>query len=243
MLHVRAATAAATQLRRGSDAPSVALHPQGVSLDAHLPAGTSELVLRALAGGALAGTLELTATPVTPLEEGAGPEVLLAPGATRFFSFAVAREGHVGVGVRASTDVVETALMSADGRRLGEGVVQMPVLAPGTYLLALHAPAAGRPVRARPAVVGLRLPDTGPPEDVLKRYLEPEAEEGGPRTFSATRVEEESEEMLREGGEAEGESTEEGMAPDEEAPAEGEEEVPPEPQARNNLSGRESVFE
>jgi hypothetical protein len=47
-------------------------------------------------------------------------------------------------------------------------------------------PADAKPVVARPAVAGLKAPDTGPPEDVVRRYLAPE--EAAP-AFSARRVE------------------------------------------------------
>jgi hypothetical protein len=48
----------------------------------------------------------------------------------------------------------------------------MPTLAAGTYLLALHAPADGAPVRVRPALAGLERPDTGPPAEVIRCYLD-----------------------------------------------------------------------
>ena len=185
MLHLRMAAPAATLLRRGDAPPEVEVHPAGASVDAYLPAGPAELVLRALGGGTLSGTAEITTTAVTPIGEGLGPEVLLGPGATRLFSFSVTHEGPVGLGVRASADVVESTLLTSAGRPLGRGVVQMPTLGPGTYLLALHAPGDSAPIRARPAVAGLQTPDTGPPEEVVRKYLEPEE---APPGFTATHV-------------------------------------------------------
>jgi hypothetical protein len=186
LVHLRSATPGVTFVRRESGAPEVSLYAEGMSLDAWLPAGHAEIGLRAFAGGTLTGTAEVTATDATSIGEGLGPEVLLAPGATRLFSFEVPRPGPVGIGVRAGADVVETRLLTREGRLLGEGTVQMPVLEPGTYLLALHVPADAKPVVARPAVAGLKAPDTGPPEDVVRRYLAPE--EAAP-AFSARRVE------------------------------------------------------
>jgi len=185
MLHLRTAAPAATLLRRAEGPPDVEVHASGAVRDAYLPAGGAELLLRALAGGTLSGIAEITTTPVTPIGEGLGPEVLLAPGATRLFSFTVAREGPVGVGVRASADVVQTTLLTSAGRSLGSGVVQMPTLTAGTYLLALHAPEDASPVRARPAIAGLKTPDTGPPEEVIRQYLEPQE---APPSFTATHV-------------------------------------------------------
>ncbi|MEM8994482.1 MAG: hypothetical protein AAGF23_06790, partial [Acidobacteriota bacterium] len=57
------------------------------------------------------------------------------------------------------------------GDLVGEGVAQMHSLPPGRYLLALRVPRGHAPVRVRPAVVGLEVPGTGPPPDVLQSYL------------------------------------------------------------------------
>src|SRR4029077_17838951 len=142
------------------------------TLDAFLPAGPSELLLRPAASSTLAGTVELQATPVVSIGEGLGPEVVLPPGASRAFSFTVTEGGPVGVGVRASAELVEATLLDAPGRRLGAGVTQMPTLAPGSYVLVLHAAADGPTVRVRPAVAGLTPPSGDPPADVVRRYLE-----------------------------------------------------------------------
>lgn len=79
---------------------------------------------------------------------------------------------NIGIGVRADSDVVEATLLDAAGKRLGSGVVQMLELDAGTYFLALHVAEDAEPARVRAAVVGLKKPDTGPPEDVIRRYLE-----------------------------------------------------------------------
>jgi hypothetical protein len=179
VLHLRMASPAVTLVRAGRAAAApwrVEVHPRGVSLDIFLPAGEAELGLRALAGVPLSGLAELTTTPVVPIGEGLGPEVLLPAGGTRYFSFHAARPGPIGIGVKAGSDVVEASLLDGAGRPLRgaeHGLVQMPELpAAGDYLLVLHSPAAAPPVRARPALAGLTLPDTGPPADVVRRYLE-----------------------------------------------------------------------
>jgi hypothetical protein len=174
MLHVRGAERAVTLLRRPGTRAQVQVGAEGTRLDAFVPAGRTELVVRAVGGGVLAGRLDVTATPVTAVTEGLGPEVLLAPGASRLFSFETTHEGPVGVAVRASADTVDVTLMDAAGAEVGRGAAQMPTLKPGRYLLALSARADGPTVRARPALAGLVLPDTGPPDDVARRYLEPE---------------------------------------------------------------------
>ena len=171
MLHLRSSTPIVTLLRRRRAAPEVEAHAGGAVLDAFVAGEPTLLALRAVGGGSLWGTAEVTASPVTPIGEGLAPEVLLPAGGTALFSFAVSREGQVGIGVRAVPDVVSATLLDAQGKRLGAGVVQMPTLRPGTYLLALRAPSEMGPVAVRPALAGLDLPGTGPPEDVVRSYM------------------------------------------------------------------------
>jgi hypothetical protein len=52
----------------------------------------------------------------------------------------------------------------------------MPNLAPGRYYLTVEMPADSAPVRVQPIVLGLKTPDTRPPYDILRRYVE--AKEG-----------------------------------------------------------------
>jgi len=105
----------------------------------------------------------MTTSAILPIGEGLGPEVLLPAGSTRFFSFDVSR---------ASTDVVSTTLLDETGRILGRGVVQMHELSPGRYLLAIESASNAPAVTARPAVAGIEPPATGPPSEVIRRYLE-----------------------------------------------------------------------
>lgn len=184
MLHVRSATPAVTRLTRGNAPAEIEAHAAGCDLDVYLPGGPVEIGLRPLTGRTFWGSVELTATPVLPTSEGLGPEVLLPAGGTRGFSFEVTRNGPVGLGVRADADVVETTLWSAAGKKLGTGIVQMPQLSPGTYVLAIHAPAGGRPVAARPAVAGIAPPSLDPPDEVIQGYVAP-ADAGA--SFSAAR--------------------------------------------------------
>jgi hypothetical protein len=137
-----------------------------------LAAGGGELVVRSVAGAT--AELALSATPITTIGEGLGREVLLAPGAGHAFSFTVDQTGKVGVGVRADSDTVDCTLLTSNGRPLGHGVVQMHELEAADYLLLVRLPADRQPVRARPAVVGIERPPTGPPEEVIRGYLERE---------------------------------------------------------------------
>ncbi len=185
MLHVRSATPLATYLDRGEKPPYVEVYSQGVTLDAYLPKGAAELRLRALAGGSMSGQIALSGTPVIPTDEGLGPEVLLAPGAGRLFSFTVQQEGMIGAGVKADSDSIDMEILNSAGAVIGKGVAQMLRLKPGIYLMKLHAPDAAAPVKARPALVGLRMPDTGPPPEEIRKYLSPDTEM--PSAYSSRR--------------------------------------------------------
>jgi hypothetical protein len=196
VIHVRSAVPVATLLRRADNgAPEVEVHPEGARLDVFVPAGEVRLGLRALAGAQLSGSAEITTTPVTAIGEGLGPAVLLPAGATRWYSFHLDQAGAIGAGVRSTDDRVELELYDRNGRRLAGregGVVRMQELAPGDYLLALRAPADGPPVSARPALAGVVPPDTGPPEDVVREYLQKAAEEESAAEGTATETETES---------------------------------------------------
>lgn len=147
------------------------VYPEGAHFDAVLPAGRSRIALRALAGEDLTGTVTIVVLPLEALAEGLGGESLLAPGDSRGYGFHVAHPGAVGVGVRADQGGVETLLFAADGRFLGQGVVQWADLAVGDYALVVAAPAEGRPARIRPALVGAAPPGTGPPPEEARRFL------------------------------------------------------------------------
>jgi hypothetical protein len=163
---------------------TVAIHPAGVRLDAYLPIGVAHLGLTALGEAELGGFAEITTTAVLPAGEGLGPEVLLPAGDTRYFSFHVAGRRTVGWAAAAGAERVSCRLLRGDGRAvapqpLGTGkpaaladMLAMAELDEGDYLLALTAPADAAPVRARPVLVGLDLPDTGPPPEVIRQYLQ-----------------------------------------------------------------------
>ncbi len=171
MLHLRTATPVLTLVKHGEAPPEVEVHAAGAALDTYVAGEPVQIGLRALGGGTLWGTAEVTASRVTKIGEGLGPERLLPAGGTALFSFTVTREGPVGIGVRASPDVVSCTLLDAQGKRLGTGVVQMPTLQPGTYLLELRTPPESGPVAVRPALAGIELPGTGPPDEVVRGYM------------------------------------------------------------------------
>ncbi|MBV9076249.1 MAG: DUF1311 domain-containing protein [Methylobacteriaceae bacterium] len=168
LLHAR--TSAPAILRLDGGEPAV--FPAGAELHRLIPAGRSELRLDSPHDGPLAGALELTATPVTPMRDGVGEAVALAPGGTALFAFELSRRGPVGIGIRAEPDVAAVRLLDAGGRELGRGIAQLHTLDPGRYLLEASLPADGRTATLRPAVIGIAPPPSGPPPDVVARYLE-----------------------------------------------------------------------
>jgi hypothetical protein len=172
LVHLRAASPMLTRLDRGEGPAEVALHSSGVVLDAYLPGAASEISLRSIAGEMLSGTAELTGTPLTSIGDGLGPRAILPAGGSRAFSFSVLRKGEVGIGVKASSDLATSTLLDASGKVLCSGLIQMPTLEAGTYVLVVRIPETSGPVTIRPAIAGLVPPDTGPPADVIRSYLE-----------------------------------------------------------------------
>src|SRR6185295_13650223 len=60
----------------------------------------------------------------------AAPTVLLAGGDRSYFAFDVPERRKIGVGVRADSSAVECELLTAGGRSLGRGVLQLIDLEP-----------------------------------------------------------------------------------------------------------------
>jgi hypothetical protein len=172
MLHVRSSTPVVAQFSANGQAPQTQVHLYGANVNLLAPAGQSRLLLRAVGSDSLSGSATLLSTEITALGEGEGPMLLLAPGDSRLFSFEVKKAQTLGIGVRASSDVVRAVLYDAGGTPVSEGVVQMPTLAPGRYYLSIDMPAASAPVRVRPVVIGLNRPEPGPPMDVVRRFVE-----------------------------------------------------------------------
>ncbi|MBI3785091.1 MAG: hypothetical protein HY270_17005 [Deltaproteobacteria bacterium] len=167
-------------VRHDDGSTDTQLHSGATVVSAYAAQESVVLALRAVEGQSLSGAAELTATPVTPLHEGVGSDALLAAGSSRLYSFRVASAGPIGIGVRAEPDVVTATLRDARGTDIGRGVIQMPNLKPGAYLLEISTPADSGPVRVRPALVGIAQPSTTAPQDVIRRYMAMAAEDEPP---------------------------------------------------------------
>lgn len=152
-------------------APEVAWRPEGGTVDVFVGSRPVRVGLRPL-GDQPDVIAHQRMVGVRPLTEGLGPEVLLAGGEDAWFRFEVEEAGPIGVGVRATAERVEARVVASTGETVAEGVVAMPELTPGTWYLVLSQPAGAAPLRARPAIAGLEPPDTGPPADVVRSYLE-----------------------------------------------------------------------
>jgi hypothetical protein len=143
--------------------------PEGGAVDV-LARTKGKVRIRALGGGTI--TPEIDTQDVLDIAEGLGPEVLLDSGGTRWFRFELTSDTTVGVGVRAGADRVLATLVAPDGQVVASGVVRKADLTAGIWYLRLSQPADAAPVRARPAVAGIDPPDDGPPESVVRSYLE-----------------------------------------------------------------------
>jgi hypothetical protein len=153
-------------------AASVEVFPDGGLLTRYIPPGRTAILVQSASDGALAGDAEFIQSPVTPIDEGLGAATRLGAGETRLYGFALDQGGTVGVGLRASVDVATCDLLDGTGKVLGTGIVQMHDLPAGRFILAVTLPAGAAPIEIQPALVGVRRPDTGPPDEVKRKYLQ-----------------------------------------------------------------------
>jgi hypothetical protein len=169
LVHVE--TDAPVLLRSHGTAGQPVLFEAGASLNLVMGQDQpTDLQILATGSAPLSGTARFEAVAATPITDGLGPKRRVAPGQARLFSFTLKDERTVGVGARASVDIVTTRLLTAAGEELSRGLVAMKTLKPGTYLLAVDVPADGVAVDIEPALVGVALPGNGPPDDVKAEY-------------------------------------------------------------------------
>ncbi len=158
------------QLRQG-DRSETGFSSRGEPHHLVLSAGPATLAVRALLPGTPAA-VRVTAAALRTTGEGPGPRVLLGPGESAAFSFQVRRAAKVGLGVRAVPDTVTATLVDSAGERIGEGIVQLHRLEPGTYILLVGQPGDAGPVTVQPVLAGLEPPPSAPPEETVRHYLE-----------------------------------------------------------------------
>ncbi|WP_309892118.1 hypothetical protein [Archangium sp.] len=146
---------------------------RGCTLDRLLKAGTYRLMVRGFAEQPLSGSATWTHEPVKELKEGVSKEEgWVAPGQTRYFRFATASAGHVGLGLQVPAEVLQCTVLDTAQRVLGEGCQQFLSLEKGSYLLSIHAPATlERPLPFKPVLVGLAGAKTDVPEEYLRDFF------------------------------------------------------------------------
>ncbi|HEV8678268.1 MAG TPA: hypothetical protein VGQ90_02745, partial [Stellaceae bacterium] len=172
LLHARTTAPVILILRRNGAEEAPLMFPAGAEFHRYLAPGPVQLRLVSPHDGPLAGSLELDTTPVTPAGEGLGEAVAVAPGGTALFAFDVARDAAVGVGVRADPDRAAVRLLGEDGAPLGTGVAMLRRLRRGHYLIEARMPADAETALVQPAVVGIAPRPSGPPAEVVRKYLE-----------------------------------------------------------------------
>lgn len=170
LVHFKAATPMITGVKIGQ-LTHTQVNMTGPSLDFYLPEGKGSLVVRALKGDQLNGRAEFSVSHAVPLLEGIGPELLLAPGESKLFTFELSQKSTIGLGVRAQSGVVDCVLLDSRGAIKGAGAVIMPTLDAGTYILKASNHPDAAPIRVQPALVGLKPPGSGPPKEVIERYM------------------------------------------------------------------------
>jgi uncharacterized protein len=171
LLHARTTAPVILALSQGGE-EEPELYPAGAELHRYVAPGKAELRVYSPHDGPLSGALELSSTPIAPVGEGVGEPVALAAGGTALFGFEMIRPGPVGVGVRSEPDTAQMRLLDAKGKALGQGVSLFQRLEPGRYVIEARVPASGGAAVVRPSVVGAAPPPSGPPSDVVEKYLD-----------------------------------------------------------------------
>lgn len=166
---LRLSTTAPVILALGDDPP--VLFGKGAALARYVPAGQIRLRLLSPQDGPLSGTMELSGTPVTAVEEGLGAPAAIAPGGAAAFSFTVTAAGPVGLGVRADPDRVTVRLLDEHGEMLQSGVSMLQTLTPGRYLLEASVPPDAPTTLVRPAVLGIAPHPNPPPPEVIRGLM------------------------------------------------------------------------
>lgn len=172
VLHMYSKTPLITRFHFEGGAEHVQAYPNGVSTDIYLPKGQTQLSISAISGQSLSGTLNLSTSPLIVINEGTGPERLLAGGGGQLFTFTLNQPSTIGIGLQASSDLIHGVLMNEAGEIIGQGVVQMRELTAGRYILAAYAPPEDQPIRIRPVLIGTQPKEMTPPIDVIRRYLQ-----------------------------------------------------------------------
>jgi hypothetical protein len=96
VLHARTTAPVILALDQGGRAGPPALFPAGAEFNRYLAAGAAQLRLISPHDRPLAGSLDLSATPIIPAGEGLGDAVAVAPGGSALFSFEVVQDCAVG---------------------------------------------------------------------------------------------------------------------------------------------------
>ncbi|WP_455203334.1 hypothetical protein [Kaarinaea lacus] len=170
-LLLRADTPLISRVTRPNVQDIVEAHPQGVNYTLYIPKGRSTISVHAIGPAAMSGALYVSSVDIVSIQEGYGPESILSGGSSKLYAFTISQAGPIGLGVQASNDAITSVLMDEAGKIVSEGVVHMPVLSPGKYVFAVSVPQNSMPVRLRPVLVGFQRPGSGPPEEVIKKYL------------------------------------------------------------------------
>ena len=172
MIHMRADAPVLLRLQRPDQPAEVVAYQNGGTLSWYAPKGRSVIQVQSANRGKLNANLDFTLSGIHALQEGLGEPHTLAPGDSMLFSFKLQTTTQIGVGVRAEKDLLACALLNSQGKELGQGVVQMHELNAGTYLLRVESSPKNPGIRFQPALVGSTPPQKGPPEDVIKQYLQ-----------------------------------------------------------------------
>jgi hypothetical protein len=147
----------------------------GSRMFVYLKTGSYKIYYRPFPGGTPEGSLFLHRLYPSTLEGGTDePLRIIGPKEVQTYRFTVKMSGKVGIGVGVDSDLLTSRVYNRDLEVLGRGTLVFEDLQEGEYFLVVEG--GQRPVQYRPIVLGLEGSLQAIPDDVIRRYLEEEAE-------------------------------------------------------------------
>jgi len=147
--------------------------------------GKNVLQLRPMSISGNALSVALLSEEITSIGDGLGAESLLMGGQSSMYTFTLGDKATIGFGAKADSDLVYCRLLDSHGHELATGIIGSAELPAGQYYLQIVLPAAAAPVKLRPALVGLKKPDLGPPLEIIKQYVQANAPQTLPSNIEA----------------------------------------------------------
>ncbi|MBN1551309.1 hypothetical protein JW979_07565, partial [bacterium] len=145
---------------------------KGAAINEYIAHGRVDIWLRGPTGQSMSDIAVIEKCPLYSLTNGTAPEMIIAPGMSLFYALTLKEEVTIGLGIQSSSPNVTCQLLDDSGIVMEHGLLQMKHLEPGLYLIKVSLAESAEPAIVKPVVKGLEIPDTGPPENEIEKYIQ-----------------------------------------------------------------------